>query len=336
MKLYLTILFISITCLSCSYKISPPDRDRYTLTDTVFFRVTDRKQKIDSIFVTSNNRLIKGNYNTQKHFVLTNSLYPGANRFTIYTVLKSGKTIKNASNLFIISDIVPEDYFIRKVGTLPHDTSAFTQGLVFHKNLLYESTGIKGKSRLRVINPVNGVCIKDTTTETNLFNEGITIINDTIYQLTWKDSVIIVRDTNFNIIRKTCLPAEGWGLCSNNNTLYFSDGSNKIIKMNPRNMEFSDTIRVVDNNGSLYYINEMEWINNCIWANIYGKDEISVINPVSGKVIATLHIADLIDRKHYSKAGVMNGIAYDSISKKVYLTGKNWPFIKVCHPDFGE
>jgi len=336
MKLYLTILFISISCLSCSYKISPPNRDKYTLADTVFFRVTDRKQKIDSVYVTSNNKLIKNSYTQKKYFVLTNTLNPGANRFTINTVLKSGKTIKNISNLFITSDIVPKKYFVRKVESLPHDTSAFTQGLVFHKNLLYESTGIKGKSRLRLINPENGVCIKDVTTDTNLFNEGITIINDTLYQLTWKDSVIIVRNIDFSIIKKKQFPAEGWGLCSNNNTLYFSDGSNRIIKMNPHSMEFTDTLKVIDNNGPLYYINEMEWINNYIWANIYGKDNISIIDPVSGKVIATVHIDSLIDREHYSKAGVMNGIAYDTISKKVYLTGKNWPFIKVCHPDFGE
>ena len=334
MKFYLVILTLSISCFSCSYRVAPPDRYRYTLSDTINFKVRDKKQKIDSVFFISNNSLIRANYSAGKYSVLATEFYPGTNILTITTVLKSGKKIEKESSLFIVSDIVPKDYLILEIDELPHDTSAFTQGLVYHKGLLYESTGIKGKSRLRLINPKNGECIKDTTTEANLFNEGITIINDTLYQLTWKDSMIISRNLDFSKIRRVSLPAEGWGLCSNNGMLYFSDGSNKIIKMNPHTQGFIDTIRVVDNNGPVYYINEMEWIDNHIWANIYGKDMIAVINPKSGRVIATLHIANLIDRKRYNKAGVMNGIAYDSVSKKVFLTGKNWPFIKVCQPYF--
>jgi len=336
MKFYLAILTLSISCFSCSYRVSPPDKFKYSLSDTLFFKVKDKKQKIDSAFIISNNNVIRATLNTGRYSILATEFYPGANILTITTVLKSGKEIEKESSLFVISDIVPKDYLIHEINELPHDTSAFTQGLVYHKGLLYESTGIKSKSRLRLINPKNGKCIKDTATDANLFNEGITIVNDTLYQLTWKDSLMIIRHLDFSIVKKVSLPAEGWGLCSNNGMLYLSDGSNRIIKMNPNTLDFVDTIRVVDNNGPVYYINEMEWIENHIWANIYGKDKIAVINPVSGKVIATVGIVNLIDRKVYTKAGVMNGIAYDYDLKKVYLTGKNWPFIKVCNSYFGE
>ncbi len=336
MKFYLAILIFSITCFSCSYRVSPPDNYRHTLSDTLHFKIRDKKQVIDSVYVTSNKHKLEGRYYNGRYSVLATEFYPGVNRFTVTALLKSGKEVEKDSSLFIVSDIVPKKYFINNIDKLPHDTSAFTQGLVYHKGLLFESTGIKGKSRLRLINPENGECIKDTATDVKLFNEGITIINDTLYQLTWKDSVMIIRDLDFKEIKKVSLPIEGWGLCSNKGILYISDGSNRIIKTDCNTMVFTDTIRVADNNGPLYYINEMEWIDGYIWANIYGKDNMAVINPITGKVTATVHIANLIDRKHNTKAGVMNGIAYDSVSKKVYLTGKNWPFIKVCNSYFGE
>jgi len=232
--------------------------------------------------------------------------------------------------------VIPKKFHIQVIEIIPHDSSAFTQGLAYHKGLLYESTGIKSKSRLRLINPDDGNCIKDYTTDTKLFNEGITIVNDTIYQLTWKDSVMIVRNLDFSVIRKVRFISEGWGLCSNSGMLYFSDGSNKIIKMNPSSMSHIDTLRVVDNKSPMYYINEMEWIDGYIWANIYGKDKIAVIDSDSGKVIAIIYVTDLIDRKQYPKAGVMNGIAYDPVSGRVFLTGKNWPFIKVCSSNFKD
>ena len=195
---------------------------------------------------------------------------------------------------------------------------------------MYESTGIKGKSRLRIINPNDGACIKEKTTDVDLFNEGISIINDTLFQLTWKDSVLVILDLDFNEICRVDIPMEGWGLCSKDDKLYVSDGSNMIIKIDPVTMDFIDTLRVIDDKGPVYHINEMEWVEDYIWANIYGKDKIVVIDPGSGIVIATLSSADLIDRKYYNEAGVMNGIAYDPLLKRVFLTGKNWPFIKVC------
>ncbi len=330
------IAILTLACFSCSYRVSPPDKYRYTLTDTVFIKVRDSKQKIDSIYVISNSKVLKGNLNEGSYSLLASEFYPGANKLTIHTVLKSGRKRDKDSSLFIISDIIPREYHIHANTTLPHDTSAFTQGLTYNKGLLYESTGIKGKSRLRLINPQNGICIRDNATDIKLFNEDISIINDTIYQLTWKDSVMIVRNLDFSIIRKVNFPSEGWGLCSNSRMLYFSDGTNKIIKFNPHSMEFTDTIRVIDNLGAVYYINEMEWIDRHIWANIYGKDKIAVINPTSGKVISTFTITGLLDRKQYPMAGVMNGIAYDSVSGMVFLTGKNWPFIKVCNSYFGK
>ncbi len=336
MNYFLTIIIFSIFCFSCSYRISLPDKERYTLADTVVFAVKDTKQKIDSVYITSQGHLIRGEYSAGRYCVSTGQLYPGTNQLALNVVFNSGKTVKRKHDVFIVSDIVPKEFFLQEVGQLPHDTSAYTQGFLFYNDLLYESTGIKGKSRLRSINPYDGFCIKDKVTDINLFNEGISIIKDTLYKLTWNDSIMVLYDLDFNETDRINLPIVGWGLCSKNDILYVSNGTNKIIKMNSRTMDFIDTLRVIDNNGPVNYINEMECVEGKIWVNIYGKDKIVVIDPISGKVLATFSVDKLIDRKYYKDAGVMNGIAYDPIWKKVFLTGKNWPFIKVCIPDFGE
>ena len=330
MKNLFVVLVISVLCFSCSFRIYLPDKYKYTLSDRVVFEVKDTKLMVDSVFVISHGRIIRGECNAGQYSVLAKEFYPGVNQLSINVVKKSGKTVIKDRAVFIVSDIVPKEYFLQEIGQLPHDTSAFTQGLAFYKDLLYESTGIKGKSRLRIINPNDGACIKEKTTDVDLFNEGISIINDTLFQLTWKDSVLVILDLDFNEICRVDIPMEGWGLCSKDDKLYVSDGSNMIIKIDPVTMDFIDTLRVIDDKGPVYHINEMEWVEDYIWANIYGKDKIVVIDPGSGIVIATLSSADLIDRKYYNEAGVMNGIAYDPLLKRVFLTGKNWPFIKVC------
>jgi len=336
MKKLLVISVLSVICFSCSLRVISPEKKTYTLADSVYFNVIDTKHKIDSMYVTMGGKLIPGNFAMDEYAVFAGNLLPGNNKLLVNFRMKNGKELIRRKDVFVVSDITPEKILCREVGELPHDTSAFTQGFVYHKGLLYESTGLKGRSRLRILNPYDGTCLKDKKTDPELFNEGIAVIRDTLYQLTWKDSVMLVYDMDFNELYRRPLPVEGWGMCSKNDTLFISNGTNEIISMYPDSGNFIDTIRVVDNKGPVIYINEMEWVKGMLWANVYGKDEIYVIDPETGKVAAVILTHDLIDRKKYFKAGVMNGIAYDPYFDKVYLTGKNWPFIKVCIPHFGE
>jgi len=330
----LLILFIFL--ISCSHRIKLPERSSYSIADTISFKINDRKGIVDSVILRSENAVLHKSKYVPWVKLPAAELHPGNNLTTISLKLKKGKPVMRRKDLFVVSDIIPEKYKLKVIITLPHDTSAFVQGLEMHRGLLYESTGLKGKSRLRIIDPGTGKCIRDKRTDPELFNEGIAFVHDTLYMITWKDSVIMTFDEYLNEIGKKTFISEGWGMFSHNDTIYFSNGTNEIIKFDPFTEKFLDTLRVVNEKGPVNYINEMEWVNGKIWANVYGLDNIIVIDPYTGKVFAVIETEKIINRYKYPKAGVMNGIAYDKEKNRVFLTGKNWPFIKVFLSYFAD
>jgi len=321
---------------SCGFYVRLPGYEKYSYSDTLVIRIKDSKERMDSVGVFTSYKLFPGEYDNENLFIACSGFYPGYNRVYVDVYLKNGRVIKKDFDVFIVSDVVPDSIILKEKRIIIHDTSSFTQGLVWHNGLLYESTGLKGHSELKIIDPWDGKVLRRKKTDVNLFNEGISIIKDTLYQLTWKDSLLIVYDTLFNEQYRVFNPVEGWGMCSAGDSLCVSNGTDFIMGFNPLMKTFTDTLRVADQYGPVMYINELEWIENAIWANIYDKDLIYVINPVNGKVEAVVNAKELIDRNKYPFAGVMNGIAYDKKTKNVYLTGKNWPFIKVCTIDFGD
>ena len=333
------LFFISVFFLSfnaCNFTVSLPGYGKYTLSDTLVITVKDKKDRMDSLSLFSQYGVFSGYYDKGKLYIACDRILPGYNDLFLNAYLNNGRIVKRDFRVFIVSDIIPEKYKFKEVMTLPHDTASFTQGLLFRNGMLFESTGLKGKSELKLIDADNGNVIRSKHTDRNLFNEGISLIGDTLYQLTWKDSVMIVYDTLFNEKYRFSIPVEGWGMFSLNDILYISDGSNKIMQFDPVTRTFTDTIWVSDDKGPVRAINEMEWVKGKIWVNIYGKDKVYVIDPGSGKVESVISGDELIDRKKYPFAGVMNGIAYDPDNGYIYLTGKNWPYFKVCSLDFGE
>ncbi len=324
LQLISVVLFIS-----CSYRIKIPDETSYTMKDTICFKAVDRKGVVDSVILRAENKVLHKSKFIPLVSLPVSGLKPGSNSVTLSLKLKKGKQVVRTKDMFVVSDIIPAKYKLKLLKELPHDTSVFVQGLVMYKGLIYESGGLKGKSRLRIINPENGKCIRDRKTGPGLFNEGVAFVHDTLFMITWKDSVFLMFDENLNELGRKSFNSEGWGMFSHNDTLYISNGTNEIIKFDPVTGSFADTLRVVNDKGPVNYINEMEWVNGTIWVNIYGKDDIVMIDPVNGKVIAIISPENIIDRSRFPKAGVMNGIAYDKETNRVYLTGKNWPFIKV-------
>jgi glutamine cyclotransferase len=306
------------------------------MADTLTFKLTDKKCQTDSVKLFSDAESYVNSGVVRDIRLPVSELMPGNQRLVLEIKLKKGKRKRREVALFVVSDIKPGKYVPEVLETLPHDTSAFVQGLLLHDGLLYESTGLKGRSRLRILDPETGECLKDKHTGLKLFNEGIAFVGDTLYMLTWKDSLMLKFDADLNELGSHKFKSEGWGMLSHNDTLYFTNGTNEIIRYDPVKNMFLDTLRAADNKGPVYYLNELEWIDGMIWANIYGKDSIVIIDPVSGKVKGVLNGKGLIDRKKYPEAGVMNGIAYDPVEKSVYLTGKNWPFIKVCLVRFDD
>ena len=218
----------------------------------------------------------------------------------------------------------------RVVKHFPHDTKAYTQGLVFHDNYLYEGTGQYGFSSLRKIDLQENKVLSSLGLESNFFGEGVTIYKDKIYQLTWKSRKGFVYNLNtFSLENTFSYSTQGWGLTTVGNQLAMSDGSHRLYFLHPETFGVQRTIEVYDHNGKVENLNELEYINGLIWANVWLSDRIVVIDPRTGAVKADLLLPNLLSPAEKSRLDenddVLNGIAYNLTTGNVYVTGKLWP-----------
>jgi glutamine cyclotransferase len=214
------------------------------------------------------------------------------------------------------------------VATYPHDTSSYTQGLEFYNGSLLEGTGLEGKSKLIRRNFNDSKAIQSVTLDTALFGEGITVLHDTLYQLTWQNKKVLVYTAkDFKKIKEIPINTEGWGLTNNGKELIVTDGSSNLYFYEPGTFRLLRTQGVTEDGSPVIQLNELEFINGFIYANQYQYPYILKIDPNSGQVVSKLDLTDLWQRikVKYPKADVLNGIAYDQQSKKIYVTGKLWP-----------
>ena len=207
-----------------------------------------------------------------------------------------------------------------------HDPSAFTQGLVYQNDHFFESTGGWGSSEIRKINKHTGKVINFNKMQSKYFGEGITIYDNKIFQVTWKSNKGFVYDiNNFKLLDDFNIYGQGWGLTNDGQSLILSDGSEKIYYLNPQNFEIEKTISVSVNGNKLIYINELEFIRGEIWANIWKSNDIITVNPLSGIVTSIFDISKISEQTEIED--VANGIAWDKVNDKIFITGKNWNFI---------
>lgn len=218
-----------------------------------------------------------------------------------------------------------ERYKIEVVNAYPHDTGSYTQGLFWHDGSLYESTGLNGKSTFRKVDLQSGKALTKLPFNKKYFVEGSVILGDKVYILTWTNKVIFIYDADTLEYRSTySYPREGWGLTTDGKSLISSDGSSRIYFLTPE-LKFERSINVTLNGRAVRYLNELEWIDGRIWANVYTTDTIVIINPDTGIVEATVDCEGLLpERLRTSDTDVLNGIAVDS-EGRIFLTGKNWP-----------
>ena len=218
-----------------------------------------------------------------------------------------------------------ERYKIEVVKAYPHDTGSYTQGLFWHDGSLYESTGLNGKSTFRKVDLQSGQALTKLPFNKKYFVEGSVILGDKLYILTWTNKVIFIYDANTLEYRSTySYPREGWGLTTDGRSLISSDGSSRIYFLTPE-LKFERAINVTLNGRAVRYLNELEWIDGRIWANVYTTDTIVIINPDTGIVEATVDCEGLLpERLRTYDTDVLNGIAVDS-EGRIFLTGKNWP-----------
>lgn len=214
------------------------------------------------------------------------------------------------------------------VQTFPHDPEAFTQGLVFHEGYLYEGTGQNGKSTLRKVSLEDGKVIESKHLDARYFGEGITILNDLIYQLTWKENTCFVYDfKTMEYLKHHQYLGEGWGLTNDGTHLILSDGTSVLRFFDPDTFKEVRKIQVTDRNRRITNLNELEWVEGEVWANIWYEDRIARIDPTSGQILGWIDVSHVYPAQRRHPESVMNGIAYDPSSKRLFITGKNWPHL---------
>ena len=217
------------------------------------------------------------------------------------------------------------------VQVFPHDTSFYTQGLVFYKGELYEGTGdpgSNGKTRLMKIDLKTGKPLKSISLSNKYFGEGITILRDTIYQLTWtQNKVFVYTLKDFKQVKEYNINTEGWGLTNDGQRLIVSDGSGMLYYYDPSSFKLLSKSSIMEGNGLTFNLNELEYIDGFVYANQWGYAYILKIDPAAGRVIAKYDLDSMWDRAKTiaPNVDVPNGIAYDSTTKKIYITGKYWP-----------
>lgn len=268
------------------------------------------------------------------YFLDTKDFKIGAFVLELEVVGPDGNVYSEQRNLRILSDIKPESWSLKLGAAYPHDTKNYTQGLTFWNGELYEATGDPnqdGSSMVAKMNMATGQPLqKGATTlqqklDASKFGEGIAILNNEIYQLTWKNQQCFVYDlTTFQLKKEFTYAGEGWGLCTDGKQLIMSDGTERLTFRDPKTFQTIRTVEVYTDQGPLPQLNELEYIDGLIYANIYGTSYVGVIEPLYGRVIALIDASNLVATAQ-GTGEVLNGIAFNDQNGKIYMTGKYWP-----------
>ena len=242
--------------------------------------------------------------------------------FTIISCSSSNGKNKKAQEIEI------ENYTVEVISQIPHSNESFTQGLLYYEGKFYESTGLYGKSSLQKLDAITGKMEKFLPVY-DVFCEGLALHNNKLYQLTWREDKCFVYDIeSFQILDTLTYHTEGWGLTSDGENLIMSDGSEVIYFRNTQNFDIKRKIFVEKAGNPLSNLNELEYVNGYIYANIYTTNYLAKIEPTTGNVVAMIDATPLYDYLSYSpNMDVLNGIAYNPKTKTFYLTGKNWETI---------
>lgn len=223
----------------------------------------------------------------------------------------------------------PEVFGYRVVHEFPHDPRAFTQGLFFHDGFLYESTGLRGESTLRRVDLDTGEVLEQRELLPQFFGEGAALAGDFIFQLTWEAEIgfVYTREA-FRLVREFRYAGEGWGLTFDGEHLVMSNGTDELRFLDPNTLRHVRTLRVTADGEPLPQLNELEWIEGEIWANIWTQDRIARIRPDTGEVTAFVDLTGILPRAfalRYPEMDVLNGIAWDAENGRIFVTGKKWP-----------
>lgn len=238
---------------------------------------------------------------------------------------ENGEKHGDTRTIVLFSDTEPEKLKAVNLKTYPHDPSSYTQGLEFYQGKLYEGTGQMGKSMLGEVDLNSGKILRKLNLESRYFGEGITILNDTIYQITWSEKTCFVYDLNFNKLKEFSYDGEGWGLCNDGTSLIMTNGSNEIVWRNRHTFAIEKRIYAFTHQSDVSQLNETELINGELFINVYQEDRIIAVDTATGKVIKEIDCSGISADGRVPGADVLNGIAFNPENGKTYITGKWWP-----------
>lgn len=240
----------------------------------------------------------------------------------------SSDTSKDNDKKNDTASLLPQSISYHVVNTFPHDTSSFTEGLLIDQGKLYESTGEKRRSHLLSVDLATGKIERKHALDSIYFGEGIAILHDTVYQLTWQQNTVFVYTLkDFKKVKQFKFDKEGWGLTHDGKSLIASDGGSNLYYYDPIDFHLIKTLAVTEGENPSFNLNELEYIDGYIYANQWQYPYILKIDPAGGKVVGKIDLSKLCDniKKNGGQTDVLNGIAYDKDAKKIYVTGKWWP-----------
>jgi glutaminyl-peptide cyclotransferase len=329
-------------CSSCNKNkpvaditVSPEAGTRYKAGDIVQVKVSLGDNKPDSIVYLVDSVRFASKKDSSVFSLKTDSM-PLGSRLITARLYVGGKSQESSTNIVLLAAKAPEEYTYQVIKKYPHDTSSYTEGLLYQDGYLYESTGNPGHSTLRKVNLETGKALQVAKLDDKYFGEGSAIIGDKILMLTYRDPRVgLVYDKNTFKLLKTFpynVGVEGWGLCFDGKKLYTDDSTNRIWFLDKDDYHPTGFIDVYDEKDSIPEVNELEYINGKLYSNIYTKDTIIVINPKTGAVEQRVDMKNLWPLKdrpagYNSDENVLNGIAWDEKGKRLFVTGKKWPYL---------
>ncbi len=311
-----------------SFEIAKPAKKNYISSEKIKISVKLEKKEysFDSLqFCVDNQRVTSTKKLPFNFFWDTRKSSVGKKKISLI-LFSQGKKSEQDTEISLFSDVLPLIQKYKIVKTFPHDEAAFTQGLFYDKGFLYEATGMEGESTLRKVKFETGEILQSFTVHGNEFGEGIALFENKIIQITWQSNVgYVYEKENFKQLQKFTYNHEGWGITTDGKNLFVSDGTHKIHVLEPQTFSEVGIIEVFDHREAVQKLNELEFIEGEIFANIWQTEKIARIDVKTGKVIAYIDLKGILpESDRTEKTDVLNGIAYDSATKRIFVTGKRW------------
>ena len=337
----LLILFMAFQCCTSKTQRSrkpvstvslTPDGKNYiynqSIQVTVKTKIHDGELKEARLFL--NNELLTVSDQLEFSYTIDQLTHTGLNTLKVVAVKSDDNSNTRLHNFTVLSEKPPQRYNYRIVKEYPHSTEHFTQGLEFHNGYLFEGTGEHGKSGIYKTDYPSGRILQSQKLSNQYFGEGITILKDKLYQLTYKSQIgFVYRVSDFAVVDSFRFESkEGWGLTNDGNFLIMSDGTETLTWINPEDYSIEKKIQVVDHQKVWPYINELEYDNGFIWANVWTTNQIIRIDAANGKVTGIADLEGILSVMHASQAyriDVLNGIALHPKTGNLFVTGKLWP-----------